>query len=308
MTTAPEALCLCPSTGIRHRWTVPGGLPGELPAPFAVFFLNGIGLDLEGFLNAIQAPELTLSKYPYRHGYHVALTAPGFEDLADRTSGDLFSMAEQGARVAAFMEAFLARHPAEQVILYGFSYGSDLAVEVLACLGNRLPLVRVLLTEMNVNAHSCFITSRITSAFAAAKRQGPARSLEAYKGFVSLVVKANAEGRINGSLMQDMATYFKTIARKDWSQLAQSAEEASENPEIRVTRLLGITADHPEIPFEVIFSDVQDLRIFQRRLDTWGGSLGRIRVTDATAHEHFRHMTRAGVLENLLRGSDPSAF
>jgi len=114
-----------------------------------------------------------------------------------------------------------------------------------------------------------------------------------------LVVKANVEGRLSTSLMQDMAQYFRTIARKDWDQLARSAAEASDNPEARVARLLGITANARGSRFDLVFSDPQDLRIFQRRLDTWGGSLGQIRVFDATAHEHFHHNSRAGVLENL---------
>ncbi|MDP2875462.1 MAG: hypothetical protein Q8O00_04700 [Holophaga sp.] len=299
MTLIPEAPSRCALTGIHFRWSVPGGLPSEALAPWAVFFLNGIGLDLEGFQDALEAPGLASSKFLYRHGYHVALTVPGFEDLKDRVPGSVLSMADQGCQVAAFMEHFLAEHPAQKIILYGFSFGSDLAVDVLLNLGTRFPLVRVILAEMNVNSHSCFITSRITSSFTAAKRQGPTRNQEAYKGFVSLVVKANVEGRISASLMQEMAFYFRTIARKDWDQLAQSAEEASENPEIRVARLLGATVDFPDTQFELVFSDVQDLRIFQRRLETWGGKLGKIRVFDSTSHEHFHHMRPAGVVENL---------
>lgn len=299
MHSVPEAPSCCPLTGIHHCWAVPGGLPAEPPAPCAVFFLNGIGLDLEGFREAIHCPDLAQAKYPYRRGYHVALTVPGFEDGEDGIPSSLLTMAEQGRRVAAFMENFLVRHPAREVILYGFSYGSDLVVEVLSCLDNKLPLVRVVLTEMNVNAHSCFITSRITTSYRAAKGQGASRNREAYKGFVSLVVKANVEGRLSTSLMQDMSLYFRTIARKNWRQLAQSAEEASENPEARVARLLGITAEADRPCFDLVFSDPQDLRIFQRRLETWGGRLGHIRVFDATAHEHFHHMSRAGVLENL---------
>ncbi len=299
MTSLPEPPSRCPLTGIQFHWAIPGGLPSGGSAPYAVFFLNGIGLDLEGFQDVIQAPSLASSKYVYRHGYHVALTVPGFEDLKDRLPSALFSMADQGRQVAAFMEHFLAEHPVDAVILYGFSFGSDLAVEVLSCLGSRLPLVRVVLTEMNVNAHSCFITSRITASFAAAKRLGTTRNQEAYKGFVSLVVKANVEGRISASLMEEMAFYFRAISRKDWDQLAQSAEEASENPEIRVTQLLGTTVDFPNTQFDLVFSDTQDLRIFQRRLETWGGPLGQIRVFDSTAHEHFHHMRPAGVAENL---------
>ncbi len=299
MHPAPEAPLRCPLTGIQHSWTVPGGLAPEGPAPCAVFLLNGIGLGLEGFREALQALDRAPGNYPYRHGYHVALTVPGFEDGEGRVPGPLLAMADQGRRVAAFMEGFLARHPAREGILYGFSYGSDLAVEVLAALGDALPLVRVVLAEMNVHARSCFITSRITASYHAARGQGPARDREAHKGFVSRVVKASAEGRLSATLMQDMALYFRTIAGKDWAQLAQSAEEVSDNPEARVARLLGLTADSPSLRCDLVFSDPQDLRIFQRRLETWGGSLGRVRVFDATAHEHFHHMSPAGVLENL---------
>lgn len=299
MTATPEAPSRCPLSGILHRWSVPGGLPKGQGAPSAVFFVNGIGLDLEGFREAIRALEKAPARYPYRHGYHVALTVPGFEDGESPAPGSPFSMAEQARRVAAFMKAFLVQHPAKEVILYGFSYGSDLSVEVLACLEADFPLTRAVLTELNVHRHSCFITSRITDAFAAARDQGSTRNLEAYKGFVSRVVKAHAEGGLSASLMQDMVLYFRTIARKDWAQLAKSAEEASDNPEIRVARLLGMTAVTAETQFDLFFSDPQDLRIFQRRLETWGGELGRIRVFDATAHEHFHPMSGAGVLENL---------
>jgi len=299
MASTSEAPSRCPVSGIMHRWIVPGGHPEGALAPWAVFFINGIGLDLEGFDKALQSLKKAPAAYPYRNGYHVTLTVPGFEDGETPASGSPFSMNEQARRVAEFMEAFLARHPAQKVVLYGFSYGSDLAVEVLTNLGSRLPLARVILTEMNVHLQSCFITSRITASFAAARGRGASRNQEAYKGFVSRVVKASAEGRLSASLMEDMALYFRSIARKDWAQLAQSAEEASDNPEIRVARLLEITAKAADTHFDLIFSDPQDLRIFQRRLETWGGSLGRIRVFDATAHEHFHHMGSVGVLENL---------
>jgi len=299
MTSSPEAPRRCPISGILHWWTVPDGLTREETASSAVFLINGIGLDLEGFRDAMQALAKAPSRYPYRKGYHVALTVPGFEDGEGPVPGAPFSMAEQARQVAAFMEDFLVRHPAQEVVLYGFSFGSDLAVEVLVSLGARLPLARVVLTEMNVHLQSCFITSRITAAYAAARGRGAARNLEAYKGFVSRVVKANAEGRLSASLMQDMVLYFRTIARKDWAQLAQSAAEVSDDPELRVARLLEITAKAPDTRFDLFFSDPQDLRVFQRRLETWGGRVGRIRVFDATAHEHFHHMSRAGVLENL---------
>jgi hypothetical protein len=264
-----------------------------------VFFLNGIGLDLEGFRDAIQSLDLpwTLSKYPYRHGLHVALTVPGFEDAGAREPGSLFTMADQSRQVAAFMEGFLAGHPTQEVILYGFSYGSDLAVDVLACSRGRFPVHRALLAEINVHPHSCFITSRIAASCLAAGASGSSRG--AYQDFVSRVVKAHIEGRLSASLMQDMALYFRTIARKDWHQLAQSAEEACDNPEARMARFLGLTSDLPETRFDLVFSDPQDLRLFQRRLATWGGALGGIRLFDATKHEHFHHMSRAGVLENL---------
>ena len=289
----------CSVTGIPYCWGVPSELPPESPAPFAVFLLNGIGLDLEGFREALQSPGLAMARYPYRQGCHVALTVPGFEDEAGRPPVDPLSMAVQGKQVAEFMETFLGQHPAREVILYGFSFGSDLAVDVLSNLSAGLPLSRMVLTEMNVNAHSCFITSRITAAYAAVRRQGPERNAEAHKGFVSLVVKANTEGRISNTLMQDMAHYFRTIAKKDWAQLALSAQEASRDPETQVARLLGLTADRPNTHFDLVFSDPQGLRIIQRRLETWGGSLGRVRALDATAHEHFHHMSKAGVLENL---------
>ncbi|MFZ1615628.1 MAG: hypothetical protein WAT51_15745 [Holophaga sp.] len=286
-------------TGIAYCWSVPGGLPAEGPAPAAVFFLNGIGLDQDGFREVLQAPELERPRYLYRNCLHVALTVPGFEDAPDRAPEAPLGMVEQGRRVAAFLGEFLAQHPALDVILYGFSFGSDLAVEVLPWLGSEVPLSRVILTEMNVNAHSCFITSRLAASYAAAKREGPGRNQEAHKGFVSLVVKANTEGRISDSLMQDMAVYFRTIAKKDWAQLARSAQEASQDPEARVAQFLGLTAEHPRTQFDLVFSDPEDLRIFHRRVETWGGKLGQVRILDATAHEHFHHMSRAGVLENL---------
>ena len=105
----------CHRTGIRYRWAVPGGQGEEGrgeggPAPSAVFFLNGIGLDLDGFQDAIQALGLpwALDKYPYGQGLHVALTVPGFENAKRGKEGPLLTMAEQGRQVAAFMEGFLA--------------------------------------------------------------------------------------------------------------------------------------------------------------------------------------------------------
>ena len=299
MPSPPGTPIRCPQSGILHRWSVPSGPAEGQVASSALFFINGIGLDLEGFQDATQALEKAPARYPYHDGYHVTLTVPGFEDGDASGQHPPFSMTEQAQRIVEFMEAFLAQHPAKDVVLYGFSFGSDLAVEVLAWAGTKLPISRVVLTEMNVHPHSCFITNRITAAFAEAKGQGPTRNLEAYKGFVSRVVKANAEGRLTASLMTDMVLYFRTIARKDWAQLAQSAQEASADPELRVARLMEITAHAPQTRFDLFFSDPQDLRIFLRRLETWGGPLGRIHVFDATAHEHFHPMGAAGVLENL---------
>lgn len=299
MPAPAEAPSRCPQSGIQYRWAAPGGLAEGQDAPSALFFINGIGLDLEGFQDAIQALEKAPPRYPYHHGHHLTLTVPGFEDGEEPSPRPPLSMTEQAQRIALFMEAALARHPAPEVILYGFSFGSDLAVEVLACVGARLPIRRVVLTELNVHPQSCFITSRITAAFAAAQGRGSARSLEADKGFVSRVVKANAEGRLSADLMKDMVLYFRTIARKNWAQLARSAQEASADPELRVARLLELTAHAPQTRFDLFFSDLQDLRLFQRRLETWGGPLGQIHVFDATAHEHFHHMGPAGVLENL---------
>lgn len=289
----------CPQSGILHRWSTPGGLAEGQSVPSALFFINGIGLDLEGFQDAIQALEKAPARYPYRNGYHVTMTVPGFEDGGEPSPHPPYSMTEQAQRIAVFMEAFLMQHPAKEVVLYGFSFGSDLAVEVLACLGTRLPISRVVLTELNVHLQSCFITSRITAAFAAARGQGSTRNLEAYKGFVSRVVKASAEGRLTASLMKDMVLYFRAIAQKDWAQLAQSAREASADPELRVARLMEITAQATQTRFDLFFSDPQDLRLFRRRLETWGGPLGQIHVFDATAHEHFHHLGASGVLENL---------
>jgi len=299
MSTPSETPRRCPQSGILHRGSIPGCLAEGEIVPSALFFLNGIGLDLEGFREAVQALERAPARYPYRSGHHVTLTVPGFEDGEDPSQRPPFSMTEQAQRIAVFMETFLAQHPAKEVVLYGFSFGSDLAVEVLAQVGTRLPISRVVLTELNVHLQSCFITSRIAAAFAAARGQGSIRNLEAYKGFVSRVVKANAEGRLTASLMKDMVLYFRTIARKDWTQLAQSAREASTDPELRVARLMEITAQAPQTRFDLFFSDPLDLRLFQRRLETWGGPLGRIHVFDATAHEHFHHQGAAGVLENL---------
>jgi pimeloyl-ACP methyl ester carboxylesterase len=298
MNALVEAPLTCPHTGIQYRCAQPGGPPPDGAAPSIVFFLNGIGLDLEGYRDAIQSLDLPwiLSKYPYRHGLHVTLTVPGFEDAGTRKEGTLFTMADQSRQVAAFMEHFLARNPAREVILYGFSYGSDLAVEVLACSQGRFAVHRALLAEINVHPHSCFISSRIAASYLAA---GSSPNRGAYQDFVSRVVKAHIEGRLSASLMQDMALYFRTIARKDWHQLAQSAEEACDNPEARLARFLGLTCDLPGTRFDLVFSDPQDLRLFQRRVATWGGALGRIRVFDATQHEHFHHMNRHGVLENL---------
>lgn len=299
MSPSSETQVRCPLTGVQYRWAIPGGPSGGALAPSAVFFLNGIGLDLEGFWKAIEGLEPLPPNYLYRHGYHIALTVPGFENEEDRIPGPALSMAEQAGRVAAFMEHFVAEHPVQEVVLYGFSFGSDLAVEVLSRLGAAIPLVRLILAELNVHANSCFITSRIKAAFDAARGQGASRNREAYNGFVSRVVRASAAGHLGESLMEDMALYFRVIARKDWTQLARSAAEASEDPEARVARFLGNTSERPDTCFDLVFSDSQDLRILKRRLETWGGNLGRIRVFDSTAHAHFHHMSRAGLLENL---------
>lgn len=297
--TASELL-LCPRTGISYRCQWPGGAEAGTQAPCAVFFLNGLGLDLEGFQDAVQALGLpwSLPKYPHPHGLHVTLTVPGFEDLGRGARQPPLTMIEQARRVADFMEATLVAHPARQVLLYGFSFGSDLAVEVVTLLQGRLPLARVLLSEINVHAHSCFISSRIHEAYHAVNH-AHGHDRDAYNAFVSRVVKAHAEGRLSASLMQDMALYFRTIARKDWHQLALSAEEASENPELRINRFLGLTAATPDTRYELIFTDAADLGIFKRRLQSWGGPLGQIQVFDATAHEHFHAMGRDGVLDSL---------
>ena len=290
----------CARTGIRYRCTVPAGPGAEALAPCAIFFLNGLGLDLEGFLDGVQALDLpwTLARYPYAHGLHVTLTVPGFEDLVVGERVPPLTMIEQARALATFMETFLAEHPVREVILYGFSYGSDLTVELLTLLQSRIQVARVVLAEINVHPHSCFISSRIADAYGAASR-GPGCDREAYTGFVSRVVRAHSEGRLSEPLMADMALYFRTIARKDWHQLALSAAEVSENPELRINRLLGLSADIPETRVELVFSDAQDLRLFQRRIQSWGGALGRIQVYDATGQEHFYHMGRAGLLENL---------
>ena len=298
---APAApLERCALTGIPYRCEIPGGAAGDGPAPAAVFFLNGLGLDLEGFQDAMEGLDLpwSLARYPYPHSLHVTLTVPGFEDLDAAARRAPLTMIEQARLVVTFMEDLLRERPAREVILYGFSFGSDLAVEVLILLRGRLPVARAVLSELNVHPHSCFISSRIAEAYRTARKKAD-HDKEAYTGFVSRVVKAHAEGRLSAGLMQDMAIYFRTIARKDWHQLALSAEEASENPELRVARFLGLTADTPGTRYELVFTDPSDLGLFKRRVQSWGGELGQLKVFDATAFEHFHAMGRKGVLEIL---------
>lgn len=297
---------VCPVTGVAYLECRPEASESVPPVPL-VALLNGIGLDREGFRGALAALESPPPGYPYRHSPHVALTVPGFEDELDRRLAPLLSMAQQAARVAAFLGEHARRLGAPRLVLYGFSFGSDLLVEVLQALEEAGPPVeRAVFTELNVHEASCFITRRITAAYDSAEPTGQGRHRQAYSGFVQRILDAYSHNLLSSRTMHDMTHYFHTIFRKDWHQMAQSAREASADPAARTRRLLDRLARFPETRVDVVFCDPEDLRAFQRLCRAHPGPLGALCLLDQTLTEHFHHMSAAGVLENL-RGALPES-
>lgn len=302
MTHPHAALPRCPETGLALL-TLDGseGLGSAAPV---VFYLNGIGLDAEGYRPGLEG--LIREQSTARFARHVAITAPGFEDDQEHRGHAPFSMAEQALQVATCIRHHLSVIPATTVLLYAFSFGSDLAVEVLERLKGdaSVPLRRALLAEMNVQASSCFITRRLSDAYAEATHQGAPHM--AYPGFLARVTEAHEHGELNSRLWQDMLAYCQVIARKHWPQLAHSAAEASAAPEARVQRFLHLSRSFPDTRFEVCFTDHRDLARFQRHKEACEVPLGHLRVMDHTAHDHFRAISPQGVRE-LLEGRLPEA-
>lgn len=287
----------CTHTGVVHY--ILDHPEDVAPGSSVIFYLNGIGLDANGFRPALEA--LRTQGSPARFARHVAVTTPGFEDEVQRKHAAPLGMVEQAGLLADFIHHHLQEAPAPSVLIYGFSFGSDLAVELLQALKTRkqLPLHRVILAELNVSAESCFITRRICAAYQEAQEFGGKR--HAYTGFLARVVQAHEAGQLSKRLWRDMTEYCHSIARKDWAQLAKSAAEASQDPERRVHRFLAMSADYPEARFELCFTDPADLRDFQRLRHTFEGPTGALKLLDGTRHEHFRAMQAEGVRE-LLEG------
>lgn len=287
----------CPRTGLAHYIL---DHPDDVgPSASVVFYLNGIGLDALGFTPALEA--LCEKGSPARFARHVAITTPGFEDEVERMGQAPLAMAEQAERLADFIHHHLEEAPAPSVLIYGFSFGSDLAVELFEALKGRkpLPLRRAILAELNVSQESCFITRRIRAAFEEAQAMGGRH--HAYTGFLARVVEAHESGLLSKRLWRDMTEYCHSIARKDWRQLAHSAAGASDSPEARVRRFLALSADYPDAKFELCFTDPADLKSFQRIRSEFEAPVGRLKLLDDTRHEHFRAMQPEG-LQELLEG------
>lgn len=292
----------CPKTGLALL-TLDGseGLGNAAPV---VFYLNGIGLDAEGYRPGLEG--LIREQSTARFARHVAITVPGFEDDQEHRGQAPLSIAAQALKVADCIRHHLSVTPATTVLLYAFSFGSDLAVEVLEQLQGdaSVPLRRAILAEMNVQASSCFITRRLSAAYAEATHQGAPHA--AYPGFLAKVTEAHEHGELNSRLWQDMLAYCQVIARKHWPQLAHSAAEASANPEARVQRFLKLSGAFPDTRFELCFTDRRDLARFQAHMQESAAPLGHLRVMDHTAHDHFRAISPQGVRE-LLEGRLPEA-
>ncbi len=289
----------CPVTHLGFIEGRPGG-EGPSDSRVGVFLVNGIGLDCEDFRGALESlfQPLTLAKHPYAQGLHVALTTPGFEDELNRLAQPVLTMAQQAERICTFLHTMVQARGLGSLVLYGFSYGSDLLVDVMEHLGSG-SVSRLILSEINVTRDSCFITSRITSSYEETEALDHDRHQMAYAGFVSRVLKAYTEGKLSSRLMQDMTQYFRTISRKDWHQLARSAKEASADPGARLQRLFHLASQMPETAIEVVLSDPADLRAFQRAWQAWEGHGANIRLFDQSRYEHFHHMGRQGVAQNL---------
>lgn len=285
----------CPSTGLRFQSCDP---TQEGASQGTVVLLNGIGLDHEGFTDFLESlgGQVQGARFPYLGYGHMAVTAPGFEPPPFGAHAPLF-MAEQASRIGRFLDQVLPE--GRPVVLYAFSFGSDLAVDLLlrqGAMDTWMPQ-RVVLTELNVRPESCFITSRIAAAWDRARVTGADRGRVAYQGFVSEVLKASTEGRLSAALMDDMTKYFAVIKDKDWAQLAHSAREASSDPVARVRALLAWAAAHPQVRVDLVFSDPGDLEAFAALAREAPG--GDLHLFDASRHGHFHHMRRRGVFENL---------
>jgi len=281
---------------------------GPKACPGMLVLINGIGLDREAFLPHLQQvglPSIRLS-YLYKAYVHLAPTVPGFEATTQSVAEGLLTMDDQAALLADFIRARAAEFSPESIVLYSFSYGSDLLVHVLALLAEDRTiqplLARLVIAEINVNALSCFITHRIASALEGIRSgagEGTLRAAHAH--FFMEVLKAYTTEDISKTLLADLAHYFSVIITKNWFQLATNCREVTTSPEGRVRKLFGLLKWLPDVEVDMVFSGAADLATFKEMQGRWGQSCRMVRVFDATAHEHFYHMDKEGILKNLSR-------
>ena len=298
----------CTTTNILYfqkLFTAPGA-SGTIPG--LILFLNGIGLDREAFLPFLQHVSLPSVRmtYPYKTLAHLAITVPGFEAADAPGSENLVEMADQASAIAEFLRARVAELAPEKIVIYAFSYGSDLMVPFLEVLAEdprlRPLLARVVLAEINVNLESCFITSRIRGALEGVSALPAERRMRAaHNHFFTEVLKAYAAEDISTTLMADLAQYFAVIITKNWYQLASNCREVTSAPQNRLRRLLGLMKGLPTAEMDFVFSYAQDLAAFEACCLKQGERPPNVRVHNATEHEHFFHVTKEGILENLLR-------
>ena len=271
-------------------------------------FLNGIGLDQEAFLpflELISLPSVRLT-YPYKTFAHVAPTVPGFEPTEDLASEGLLSMNDQADFLAEVVRARVAELGPQEIVLYSFSYGSDLMVPLLARLAEDRTIMprlrRLVLAEINVSTASCFITSRIAQALEGVRAGAGEWTLRgAHAHFFGEVLRAYTVGDISKTLLADLAAYFSVIITKNWYQLAFNCREVTTSPEGRIRKLLGTLKWLPHTELDLIFSDAADRSAFKELFKRWNEGCRNVRVFDASAHEHFHHMDKDGILKNLAR-------
>ena len=287
----------CPETGCSYlRLTPdPSGPAG------VVAFLDGLGLDgsgYGGFLEGLAEKPAFRHRYPYLTHLHVAPTTPGFG--APVPGQPPLSMAEQAHTLARFLERRLEEAPGE-LVLYGFSFGSDLAVDLLeACTASpRLgaALRRVVLTEPNTHAGSCFFSSRIAEAWEAWKRTP--RGQPPHELFRKAVLLPHAGGVIPRDRLDDITRYCQDLQSKDWAQLAASSREISADPAARIRRLLQHTPAFPQACVEVILCAPTDLEALLDLVADAPVEAGLPRVIHTPQAGHFHHAKPRGILENL---------
>jgi len=300
----------CRITGISYHQKLfaspapDGGVPGM------VVLINGIGLDRDGFLpffEHISLPSIRLA-YCYKTYAHLAVTVPGFEESANPRADSLYSMDKQAALLEEFIRERVQELRPGKIVLYSFSYGSDLMVPLLALLvedGRIQPLLaRMVVAEINVSASSCFITSRIRAALEGVQTLPATQRMRgAHTQFFDAVLKAYRFGEISTGLMADLADYFTAIITKNWYQLASNSREVTTAPENRIWHLFTLLKRIPDTDLDFVFSDPADIKGFAALRAKSGMAFPWLRVLDETSQEHFFHIKKEGILRNLNRPS-----